>query len=169
LYVQGKISEPIGIITDWKPQISVEDLCKLQPLDFINITKVPELLEEFQEECLLYKFYIHTCICFFVAEQSKKLGYDYSKWLEIARRYAKVVPKDWPIYKKLFNGTASIKAKKSKSVRNHEIKLANRKASFSPEKHNNFLQPLTPSNMTYNNTKGFPEFSKRLKKKSKFL
>ena len=79
LYIQGKNLEPSRIQTEWIPPVSLSELYKIQSLDYYSMSKLPELLEEFQEECMLYKVNVHASICYFIIEESKKLGINSEK------------------------------------------------------------------------------------------
>ena len=61
------------------PEMNFEDLFTLQPLSIDTLSRIPELLEEFQEECLLYKLNVHSSIYYLIAEESKILQMDYEK------------------------------------------------------------------------------------------
>ena len=167
-FIQGKNANHSCIITtEWVPQISLEDLYKMQPLNLQTLTKVPELLEEFQEESMLYKVNVHACVCYLISEECKKLEMSYEKWLNISLRSSKILPSEWFIHKIMNKYEVWARARKSKSVKPHEMKLVGRKASCSPDKYLSHWQSTTPSKL--NTGKITMDFSRKLNKRIKIL
>jgi hypothetical protein len=136
-FVQGKNIEPPKIETDWIPPVTLKDLCKMQPFDFNILYKSPELLEEFQEESLLYKVNIHTCILYLIGETCKRNKAGFHKWIEAASRCARILPKEWFICQVL--GRVGMGSRiKCRSVRNGDSACVPRKFSFTPDKYQRF-------------------------------
>lgn len=168
MYTAGKAIESPKIQTEWVPQVTLEDIYKVQPLEYSSLVKGPELLEEFQEECLLYKINIHASICYLIIEECKKLKCYYDTWMEMAWKCIKVLPHDWLISQIIIRTGENGWKRKSKSVRQHESVLAGRKASFSPSRQGAAWQSSTPSNFNSSGKNSF-DFSKRLKKRSRIV
>jgi hypothetical protein len=162
-YLQGKHTEPPRIDTDWVPGVGLRDMYRMQPLDLAMISKVPEMLEEFQEESLLYKINIHACIAYLITEECRKLKYSAEKWGEVAFRCAKMLPREWFIVNMIMKREGG-RERKCKSVRRREGGLEIRKASFSPDRQNVLVTPMTPSGFA-SSGKNSLEFSKRIKRR----
>jgi len=166
LFIQGKHTEPSKIVTDWVPPVTLNDLYKMQPFDFNILYKAPELLEEFQEESVLYKVNIHASICYLIGETCKRMKWSYQKWVDMACRTARILPREWFICKALARFGIESRSK-CRSVNKNEGILAMRKSSFSPNVQGSW-KTSTPCNR--NNTGKSPfDFSKRLKNRSKYL
>jgi hypothetical protein len=134
LYVQGKHIEAPRIETSWVPPVTLKDLYKMQSFDFNILYKSPELLEEFQEESVLYKVNIHTCILYLIAETYKRSKAGFYKWIEAANRSARILPREWFICQLLARIGMQSRIK-SRSVRNRDSAGFPRKFSFTPDKY----------------------------------
>lgn len=166
LFIQGKHTEPNKIVTDWVPPVTLNDLYKMQPFDFNILYRAPELLEEFQEESVLYKVNIHASICYLIGETCKRMKVSYQKWIDMACRTARILPREWFICKVLARFGINSRSK-CRSVNKNEGILAMRKSSFSPNVQSAW-KPSTPSHHSKTG-KSSLEFSKKLKNRSKFL